>query len=203
MKIGGLQPSSLLDFPGKVAAIVFTQGCNFRCPFCHNPELVLPELFTDDHSEESVFAFLEKRRGQLDGVSITGGEPTLQPDLIAFVKKVKAMGYAIKLDTNGSAPLVLEKLLKDHLLDYVAMDLKAPFERYMVLTGCDVDVELIRKSIELILAYEVPHIFRTTHVPSLLSNDEIAAIRKLLPENAVYRVQPFKNPDDKELLGTV
>ncbi|MGC9053845.1 MAG: anaerobic ribonucleoside-triphosphate reductase activating protein, partial [Candidatus Hydrogenedens sp.] len=126
MKIGGFQPFSLSDFPNCVSAIVFTQGCNFRCPFCHNPSLVLPELFLPPIPEEALIAFLNERKGKLDGVVITGGEPTIQSDLMKFVSEIKGLGYKVKLDTNGSNPEILKELIENNLLDYVAMDVKAP-----------------------------------------------------------------------------
>ncbi|OQX50761.1 MAG: anaerobic ribonucleoside-triphosphate reductase activating protein [Candidatus Cloacimonas sp. 4484_209] len=130
MKIGGFQKVSLIDYPGKICAIVFTRGCNFRCPYCHNPELVLPENYSPLIPEEEIFSFLEKRRGKLDAVEITGGEPTLQEDLTEFIRKIKEMGFLVKLDTNGSFPSVLEKVIYSGLVDYIAMDVKAPLEKY-------------------------------------------------------------------------
>ena len=140
MIIGGLQKTSLLDFPEKIAAIVFTMGCNFRCGYCHNPELINGEA-----KIEEVFEFLKTRQGKLDGVVITGGEPCLQKDLPEFIKQVKELGFAVKLDTNGSFPEMLEKVLPD--LDYVAMDIKAPLEKYSQIVNVDVDTSKILKSI--------------------------------------------------------
>ena len=131
--IGGVQKTSLVDFPHRVAAVVFTQGCNFRCGYCHNP-LLLPksnsELDSESFTKEKFFAFLKTRIGKLDGIVITGGEPTLQSGLYDFIKEIKQMGFDIKLDTNGTNPKIVEKLLSDNLLDYIAMDIKAPLEKY-------------------------------------------------------------------------
>jgi pyruvate formate lyase activating enzyme len=135
MKIGGLQKFSLLDYPGKISAVVFTQGCNFRCPYCHNPELVDPERFQECIPEDEIFAFLETRRGKLEAVTVTGGEPTIQNGLSSFVRRIKDMGFMVKLDTNGSRPEVLEELIRHKLIDYIAMDIKAPLEKYEAVTG--------------------------------------------------------------------
>ncbi|HEC86320.1 MAG TPA: anaerobic ribonucleoside-triphosphate reductase activating protein, partial [Thermoplasmatales archaeon] len=139
MIIGGFQRFSLIDYPGKICAIIFTQGCNFRCPYCHNPELVNPKLFQEPIDENDIFRFLEMRKGKLDAVEITGGEPTLQPDLIEFMRKIKAMGFLIKLDTNGTNPEVVEKIIKNKLVDYIAMDVKAPLEKYEKVVRAKVD----------------------------------------------------------------
>lgn len=130
MEIGGLQKFSLIDYPGKISAVIFTRGCNFRCPYCHNPELVIPAFFTQGYAVDDIFAFFRSRREKLDGIVITGGEPTVQKDLIEFMSKVKALGFFLKLDTNGSNPGILKKVISLGLVDFVAMDIKAPFDRY-------------------------------------------------------------------------
>ena len=130
MKIGGLQKVSLIDYPGMISAIIFSQGCNFRCSYCHNPGLVDPDLFQPCMKEKDVLDFLQTRRGKLDAVAITGGEPTIQNNLMPFIKQIKKMGFAVKLDTNGSKPQVIKALLSEKLLDYIAMDIKAPLEKY-------------------------------------------------------------------------
>jgi len=167
MKIGGFQRFSLIDYPAKISAIIFTQGCNFRCPYCHNPELVDPKLFTSAIDEDLILSFLRKRVGKLDGVVITGGEPLLQHDLIEFIKKVKEMGYLIKLDTNGSYPEKLERLLD--LIDYIAMDIKAPLEKYHDVVRTDVCTEKIMESITIILNGDIDYEFRTTVVKAFLT----------------------------------
>jgi len=191
MKIGGFQKVSLIDYPGRISAVVFTQGCNFRCPFCHNPELVDPGRFEGLIPEAEILTFLEKRRGRLDAAVITGGEPTLQPELIPFIIHLKAMGYLIKLDTNGALPDVLEELLGRSLLDYVAMDLKAPLERYGEATKMKTDGQRLRKSISLIMGSGVDYEFRTTAVRSLLAPDDFEEIGRLIPGAKRFVLQKF------------
>ena len=166
MKIGGFQPFTLTDYPGHVAAIVFTQGCNWRCPYCHNAQLLpIDRPKSDLIPEAYVFDHLARRCCQLDGLVITGGEPTIQEDLPHFMHKVHRMGLAIKLDTNGSRPAVIRQLLEEGLLDYIAMDIKAPFDQYESIVRRPVDTDALHTSIELIKNSGVPHQFRT---PSIL-----------------------------------
>jgi pyruvate formate lyase activating enzyme len=190
MRLGGFQPFSLSDFPGRAAAIVFTQGCNFRCPFCHNPSL-WPAVPANppDATAEAVLAFLAERRRLLAGLVITGGEPTLQAGLPGFLEAVKRLGLGVKLDTNGSRPEVIAKLLAHGLVDYVAMDLKAPLEKYDLLCGCAVNKGAIRRSRDLIAASRVAHHFRTTFYRALLSDTDIAAIQASLPVRSVFKLQ--------------
>lgn len=185
MIIGGLQKTSLLDFPEKIAAIVFTMGCNFRCGYCHNPELINGEAKIED-----VFEFLKTRQGKLDGVVITGGEPCLQKDLPEFIKQVKELGFAVKLDTNGSFPEMLEKVLPD--LDYVAMDIKAPLEKYSQIVNVDVDTSKILKSIEVLKNGGVDYEFRTTVVKSQLSFEDFEKIGQLIQGAPRYYLQRFE-----------
>ena len=159
---------------------------------CHNPELVYPHLFKNTISENYVLSFLESRKNALEAVVITGGEPTIQPDLTEFIEKIKKIGYLVKLDTNGSNPYILEKLLKNKLVDYVAMDIKAPPEKYSLLIGKSMDISLIFKSIEIIENYSPDYEFRTTFVPSLLSEDDIARIRRMIKNKKKYKIQQFK-----------
>ncbi|MGC8971837.1 MAG: anaerobic ribonucleoside-triphosphate reductase activating protein, partial [bacterium] len=163
MLIGGLQKFSLIDYPGKISAVIFTKGCNFRCPYCHNPELVIfdgKDLIEEDY----IFSFLREKRGKLDGVVLTGGEPTLQSDLINFLKEIKGLGFFTKLDTNGSNPEVIERLLEEKILDYIAMDIKANLEKYNDVTHSNVDIEKIKKSIDIIMHSGIDYEFRTTIV---------------------------------------
>lgn len=185
MIIGGLQKTSLLDFPEKIAAIVFTMGCNFRCGYCHNPELINGEA-----KIEEVFEFLKTRQGKLDGVVITGGEPCLQKDLPEFIKQVKELGFAVKLDTNGSFPEMFEKVLPD--LDYVAMDIKAPLEKYSQIVNVDVDTSKILKSIEVLKNGGVDYEFRTTVVKSQLSFEDFEKIGQLIQGAPRYYLQRFE-----------
>ncbi|HOQ31914.1 MAG TPA: anaerobic ribonucleoside-triphosphate reductase activating protein [Candidatus Hydrogenedens sp.] len=191
MKIGGFQPFSLSDFPNCVSAIVFTQGCNFRCPFCHNPSLVLPELFLPPIPEESLFTFLNERKNKLDGVVITGGEPTIQSDLWEFVRKIKELGYKVKLDTNGSNPEVVEKLIYDNLIDYFAMDIKAPWYKYTHLTGVETDIETIKKTMTILLQTSIPCDFRLTYAKPLLNDEDIEEVQSYLPPNRSLTIQKF------------
>lgn len=188
MKIGGLIKFTLIDYPGRVAAVVFTQGCNFRCRYCHNPELVYPHLLQEPMPQEEVMSFLRRRQGTLEGVVVTGGEPTLQPDLLDFLAAVKSLGYFIKLDTNGAKPDVLQAVIEKKLVDYIAMDLKAPLEKYALITGVSCDIATLQRSMQLIkdsgLAYE----FRTTYDKEVLTDKDIDALKELT-KGQPYRVQ--------------
>ncbi len=188
MKLGGLIKFTLIDFPGRPAAVVFTQGCNFRCRYCHNPELVYPHMFSAPMPEEELFSFLKRRQGTLEGVVITGGEPTLHEDILDFTAKIKNMGFAVKWDTNGTRPDVLREAYARKLLDYVAMDLKAPLEKYSVITGVDFNPAILKESMKLITQSGIPYQFRTTYDKEVLTDDDIAAIRALTDEKH-YRVQ--------------
>lgn len=191
MHIGGFKRFSLIDYPGKSCAVIFTQGCNFRCPYCHNPELVDRD---HDHSlvpEEEVMTFLKGRKGQLDGVVVTGGEPTLQPDLLDFLGNIKDMGFLVKVDTNGSRPEVIERIIDEKLADYIAMDAKGPLDRYEDITNSKVDTGNIRKSLELIKNSGHPHEFRTTVVKSQLSDDDIMAIGRYVDGASSFVLQEF------------
>ena len=198
MKIGGLQPVTLLDYPQKVAAIIFASGCNMRCPFCYNPSLVLPKFIEKipviDESE--TLRFLKKRKRYLDGVVIGGGEPTLQPDLIKFCRQLKKINYAIKLDTNGSLPEVLEKLINSRLIDYIAMDLKSSLKNYSQVVGLEIDPANIKKSIALIMKSGLPYEFRTTLVRYLHTYDDIEDIAKLIKGANKYFLQGFRRQTD-------
>lgn len=191
MKIGYVQKTSFIDYPGRICAIVFMQGCNFRCPYCHNPELVDPRRYGDTISRERVVSFLDKRKGKLDAVVITGGEPTLQPQLLGFMESVKSMGYLVKLDTNGSRPNVLLKAFARGLVDYVAMDIKAPWEKYSQVVGSLVDIAQIRKSVRAVRESGIPHEFRTTLVRSLMDPDDILAIGRIIEGASLYVLQKF------------
>ncbi len=205
MRIGGFQKFSLIDYPGKISAIIFTQGCNFRCPYCHNPELVESSKFEDPIPEEEIFAFLKTRMGKLDAVSITGGEPTLQPDLLAFIRKVKAMGFLVKLDTNGTSPQLIKQVIAEKLVDYLAMDIKAPLVSYSHVTKVETDIDAIAESIELIKTSGVDYEFRSTLVKGLLSYVEVAKIADLLGKAKRYFLQKFvasKTLDSSYMVAT-
>jgi pyruvate formate lyase activating enzyme len=190
MKIAGLVKTSLIDYPDLVSAIVFTQGCNFACGFCHNPELI-PIKGEVSTSEEEILSFLTKRVTRLDGVVITGGEPTLQPDLVNFIQKVKKIGYKVKLDTNGSNPEMLKSLLDENLLDYVAMDIKGPLEKYRQISGY-ASTKIIQTSIKIILESGIGHEFRTTFVPKLHCLEDAEGIGEMVSGAALFTVQNFR-----------
>jgi pyruvate formate lyase activating enzyme len=192
MAIGGFQPFSLSDFPGRPAAIVFTQGCNFRCPFCHNVSLWPATAAAPGAAPETILSFLAGRRGLLGGVVVTGGEPTLQAGLADFLAAVRGLGLTVKLDTNGSRPDTVAGLLSGGLVDYVAMDVKAPFSKYNQLCGCAVDKMAIRRSMDLIAASGVPHHFRTTFYQTLLSETDIEAIQTLVPAGSEFKLQAYR-----------
>ncbi len=173
MKIGGFQKFSLLDYPGELAAIIFTQGCNFRCSYCQNPELVDAAKFDFLYPEEQILDFLKRRIGKLNAVVIGGGEPTLQEDLEDFLAKIKAMNYLIKVDTNGSLPGVIECLVKKKLVDYWAMDLKAPESLYPVVTRSDIPFSRILESMEIIRSSNKNYEFRTTFFDRLLHLEDL------------------------------
>lgn len=171
MLIAGYVPCSLSDYPGCVAAVVFTQGCNWRCPWCHNKSLLALRAQPGALDEKEVLARLDRRRGKLDGVVITGGEPSLQADLGEFVRSVRSLGFRVKLDTNGSRPEVLKRLLSEKALDFVALDLKAPLARYSEAAGVPVDTEAYLECVRLLRGSGVAHHLRTTRWPGLGAED--------------------------------
>lgn len=196
MIIKGLQKTTLLDFPERVACTIFTGGCNFRCPFCHNASLVISPDMSDVISEEEIFSFLKKRKNILDGVCITGGEPMLQKDIEEFILKVKDLGYAVKLDTNGSFPEKLEALLNKGLLDYVAMDIKNSKEKYSIICGTDVDTKKISDSISLLISGNTPYEFRTTVVREYHAPQDIVDITQWIVGAKKYFLQSFTDSGD-------
>lgn len=221
MFIGALQKNTLADFPGKVAAIVFLVNCNFRCKFCYNKELLSHQFFKKSRrelvGENDFFEFLEKNKKMLDGVVITGGEPTMSPGLVDFVRKIKALNFAVKLDTNGSRPAVLKKLLSESLLDYIAMDLKAPLEKYYTITQSHVPQKTLLESISAISSSNVPHEFRTT-LYSKLTKDDLLEMALLIPkekwflqqfepkkafDKASRRLKPMKLSEVKLIVGEI
>ena len=191
MRIGGFQKLTLVDFPGLVAATVFTQGCNFRCGYCHNPELVLPQLFEKPLLPEVVLSYLNGLRGKLEGVVITGGEPTLQKGLVDFITRTKEMGFAVKLDTNGSHPEVLSSLIDLNLIDYFAMDVKSSLAKYAQVTGISCDTTKVQESIDLIINSGVPYQFRTTLVKEFCCDEDLGYIQPLIKKADHYVLQPF------------
>lgn len=191
MKIGGLQKTSLQDYPEEVSAIIWTVGCDFRCPFCYNKDLVDGNI--NLIPEEEIFSFLKKRKGVLDGLVISGGEPLIQKDIVQFAEKVKKLGYLIKIDTNGMHPDKLKELIDKKLVDYIAMDVKAPKKKYYSLTGVITDIKKIEKSIEIIKNSKIDYEFKTTFAPGLLGKKDIIDIAKWLKDSKKFYLQQFKN----------
>lgn len=191
MSIGGFQPLSLIDFPGRPCSIVFTQGCLFRCSYCHNPDLIPMESRDSSWNEERVLAHLEKRKSMVGAVCITGGEPTIQPDLIDFLKKVRLLGISIKLDTNGIAPQVVKKCIDECLVDYIAMDIKAPWSRYSAVIGDTVIQAGVRcsESFTLIQRSGIEHEFRTTICPGIHSQSDFNEMASYLLPGERYFIQ--------------
>ena len=197
MLIGGFQKMTMLDYPGKVACTVFTYGCNFRCPFCHNATLVIDEaqLF----SEEEILSYINKRKNILDGVCISGGEPLLQPDIFEFIKKIKDLGLLVKLDTNGSYPERLREAIDSGLIDYVAMDIKTCRENYSLVADANVKIEDIEKSVSILLENKVDYEFRTTVVRELHTKEDFVKISSWIKGAKRYFLQCFQ--DNENLIG--
>ena len=194
MNICGYQKTTLLDYPGHVAATIFTGGCNFRCPFCHNSDLVVNSTMSPCISQEEIFSFLKKRKNVLSGICITGGEPTLQTNLSEFIKKVRSLGYKIKLDTNGYRPDVISSLLEDNLLDYIAMDIKAGLSNYAKVSGIpNLDTSKIKESISIIENSGIDYEFRTTIVKELHNIQDFLEISEMLSSSSSYFIQSFKD----------
>lgn len=190
MEIIGFEKNSLLDFPKNIASVIFTPGCNMNCWYCHNREILNEEK--GGYSEEAILNFVRERKDFLDGVVITGGEPTLQIDLIPFMEKLKAIPTKIKLDTNGTNPEILKEIYEKKLVDFVAMDLKAPFEKYNIITPIK-DIEKIKESVNLIKNSGVEYEFRTTFAPNLTKEDIVLLIEQVAPINR-YALQLYKTP---------
>ncbi|MDA8403881.1 MAG: anaerobic ribonucleoside-triphosphate reductase activating protein [Desulfobacteraceae bacterium] len=197
MNIGGFIPSSLIDYPGKVACLVFTRGCNFRCPYCHNPDLVSVGQPGNDQNPDSVLAFLENRRGLLDAVVVSGGEPTLQKNLVGFLRRVKRMGFLVKLDTNGSRPQVLRVLAVEGLVDYIAMDIKTDPRRYVPDLAEACTPEILFASMDVIMNSGIDYEFRTTCVKPFIDHGIIRQIALCIKGAKRYALQTFRA---KELL---
>ena len=197
----GLQKMTLLDFPGKVACTVFSSGCNFRCPFCHNAGLVLPDADRSMLMDQvEILAFLRKRQGLLDGVCLTGGEPLLFEENLAFMREIKALGYAVKLDTNGAFPEQLKQAVAAGLADYVAMDIKNAPDAYAETAGLRVDQERIGESVDFLLSGAVPYEFRTTVVLPYHTDERMEAIGKWIAGTEKYFLQQYKD-ENVDLLG--
>lgn len=194
MRIAGIQKLTLIDYPGRLAATVFLTGCNFRCPFCYSSELVLPEKIKNQPkiSEKELFEFLKERKELIEGVVICGGEPTVSEGLVPLFKKIKKMGFFMKLDTNGTNPEILKKLIDQKLVDYVAMDIKGPKEKYGKFAGRNVDIKKIQKSIDLLKEGKVDYEFRSTIVPTLHKKEDVIEMAKWIQGAKRYYLQNFR-----------
>lgn len=201
MNVGGLATMTLLDYPGKVAATIFTNGCNFRCPFCQNADLVLTDCITDNaYSENNILDFLRKRKNLLEGVCISGGEPTLQSDLPEFICKIKSLGYSVKLDTNGLNPAVISSLIEGNLVDYIAMDYKAPYHKYALASGIDnIDISKIKESVHILINSKIDYEFRTTLVKGIHTCDDMTAMAHELNGAKAYYLQSYV--DSSRIIG--
>jgi len=199
MLISGIQQFTLIDYPNKTSCIIFTPGCNFRCGYCHNSEFVLPEKIKEMRpsfiSEEAVINFIRSRVGLLDGVVISGGEPTLQPDLLIFMETVKRLGFLVKIDTNGNRPEILQEALDRGLLDYIAMDIKTSLSEYPKLVGGLVDVDKIKQSIDLIKSSEVDYEFRSTLLKETHPNNVLEDMIELIKGSKKFYLQTFRPSD--------
>lgn len=201
MKIAGIIKSSWIDYPGKASTVIFLSGCNFRCSYCHNPELVLPDYgkaLSPVIPVDEFFAFLQTRKNFLDAVCISGGEPTLHPDLPDFIREIKRLGFAVKLDTNGTNPDMLKELIEEGLLDYVAMDIKGPSDLYEKIIGVPVNIEAIKESANILMEASsknsLKYEFRTTVCRELLKETDLCRMIKEYPERKTWFLQTFKNP---------
>ncbi len=204
MNIGGMQKLTLLDYPGKVACTLFTVGCNLRCPFCHNASLVTHPQDAGYITDDELFSFLKKRVGVLDGICVTGGEPTLQKDLPEFLEKLKGFGYAVKLDTNGTNPKMLKALADEHLIDYVAVDIKNSPEKYALTSGNIDFLDKVKETVSFLLSDTIDYEFRTTVVGGFHEVEDFEAIGKWIKGAKRYYLQSFVDSGDliaKDTLG--
>jgi pyruvate formate lyase activating enzyme len=192
IRIKGLEKLSTIDYPGKTCCIVFLAGCNFRCPYCHNPDLIECPDRLDDIKEEELFGLLEERRKWIDGICITGGEPCLDEELPGFIGRIKERGFLVKLDTNGTNPGMLGELIRKGMIDYVAMDIKAPPEKYSKVVRAAVDMDNIRKSMDIIMKSGIKYEFRTTVVPRIFNKEDMESIGKWLEGAERYFIQQFR-----------
>jgi len=193
MKLGGFQKVSLIDYPGKVASVIFLSGCNFSCPWCHSPHLALNKE-REEVSLDVFFSFLKKRKDVIDGVVVCGGEPTIHQDLVEFISKIKDFNLLVKVDTNGSNPEMIKELINRKLIDYIAMDIKAPLnqEKYNISSGSVVDIKKIKESIDLIKSSGIDYEFRTTVVPSIHTRKDIEQIAKDIGSAKRFSLQSFR-----------
>ena len=204
--IKGWVKTTLIDFPGQIASILFLGGCNLRCPMCHNADLVLRPGTIEDIPLDDILAYLRQNKGKITGVVASGGEPCVNSGLIPLLSKFKEMGFAVKLDTNGFYPDILGEILAQHLIDYAAIDIKAPPEKYALLCGLpSVDMDRFKQSLKLLIESKIDHEFRTTIVPNLINQEDVAAIARWLPHQSHYILQQFRpqgclDPEFNELI---
>ena len=189
--VGGIQKLSLVDFPGHVAAALFTAGCNMRCGYCHNPELVLPERLAPSIPIDDIMLFLKSRVGRLDGVVVSGGEPTIHDDLPELIRRIKELGYDVKLDSNGTRPEMIRQLISDRLIDFVAMDIKGPLEKYQEIAARPIDLEAIQETIALLIDSGLEHEFRTTIVREQLEPEDFYKVGELVKGAKRFALQHF------------
>lgn len=195
MNILGIEKVSFVDFEGKICATIFTGGCNFRCPFCHNSSVV--NMSAKKYQEEEILSYLSERKSLLDGVTISGGEPTLQPDIFEFCKKIKQMDYPIKLDTNGTSPYVVESLIKNNLIDYVAIDIKNSFSHYSTICGVkNINIDNIKKTLDIFKEYKIPYELRTTLVEGFHTEETIRQMADQLQGEKILYLQKFVDSGD-------
>jgi pyruvate formate lyase activating enzyme len=193
LPVKGFQKMSMVDYPGKLCSVVFVANCNFRCPYCQNPDLILNYRNLPSIPERKVLEYLKKRRKWVDGVCITGGEPCLHEDLAGFIRKLKSMRFLVKLDTNGSNPEILGDLIRNRFLDYIAMDIKAPLKRYSEVAGVKVNVLNVRKSAALVMKSGIDYEFRTTVLPRLFGEDDMVSIGRWLKGARLYCIHQFRS----------
>ena len=192
LPIKGFQKTCLVDYPPYTASTVFLGGCNFKCGFCHNPDLVIDFSFLDDIPQHEIIEYLDSKKQWIDGVCITGGEPLLYPSIVDFIVKLKNQGLLVKIDTNGTNPALLKELLSKNLIDRVAMDIKGPLEKYSAVTCVSVDKENIKQSVELLQSSDIEYEFRTTVIPGLIGKDEILSIGEWLKGSKKFAIQNFR-----------
>lgn len=194
MKIAGFKKTSLVDYPGNISAVIFLSGCNFRCGFCHNPPIVFGN--EEGIKEKEIMDFLARRKGIIEGVCVTGGEPTIHENLPLLLKKIKSMGFLAKLDTNGTNPEILKKVMEKKLVDYVAMDIKAPLENYSFAVNADVNIEKIKESIALLMNSNIEYEFRMTLIPLLVNIEDFKNICQMLKGAKRFYIQQFEKGSD-------
>lgn len=190
--VGGIQKLSLVDFPGHVAAALFTAGCNMRCGYCHNPELVLPERLAPSIPIDDIMLFLQSRVGRLDGVVVSGGEPTIHDDLPELIRRIKALGYDVKLDSNGTRPEMIRQLIDDKLIDFVAMDIKGPLEKYQTIAARPIDLDAVQETIALLISSGIGHEFRTTIVREQLEPSDFHKVGEMVRGAKRFALQHFR-----------